>query len=209
MRVVKRSSCISTGTALAEPLGEPRGERARLARLLGVARRSATAAGRRPRAPPRARARARAARRARACCAGRGDGLDRRDDRAGGVAQRAAAARAAVVEREHAHARSALAVRAACALAAELARISRRAPPRSPRARRRSPRRACSGSRPPACAIVSRPPPPPPTTSAATLTTAPAFTPRSTSSGATLATQVHAAVGGRAEQDRGVAERGP
>ena len=34
--VVKRSSCISTGIALTEALGEARGELARLARLLGV-----------------------------------------------------------------------------------------------------------------------------------------------------------------------------
>src|SRR5215470_13027451 len=54
-----------------------------------------------------------------------------------------------------------------------------------------------SGSRPPACAIVSRPPPPPPATCAATLTTSPAFTPRSTSAG------VHAAVDGGAQDDRG------
>ena len=36
MRVVKRSSCISTGIPLAEPRATVAGERARLARLLGV-----------------------------------------------------------------------------------------------------------------------------------------------------------------------------
>src|SRR5918996_6107675 len=47
-----------------------------------------------------------------------------------------------------------------------------------------------SGSRPPACAIVSRPPPPPPATWAAARTTSPAFTPRSAATpGATFATR--------------------
>src|SRR6202035_2068907 len=101
--------------------------------------------------------------------AGALDRLDRRDDRARRVAYGAAAARAAVVEREHAH--QALRAEAIAARAVSIASPS------------------FSGSRPPACGSGSRPPPPPPTTSAASLTIAPALTPRATSSGATLASR--------------------
>ena len=151
--------------------------------------RAATAAARRPRARPRARARARAARAARAWWPGCGDGRDRRDDRAGGVAQRAAAARAAVVEREHPH-RARQAQRSS--IAARAASIA------SP---------SFSGSRPPAWAIVSRPPPPPPTISAAALDQLARLDAARDELGRDARDEVHAAVGGRAEQDRRVARR--
>jgi len=85
-----------------------------------------------------------------------------------------------------------------CRSRARSTRIAERA---IPRARTRIAARAAaiasgsfSGSRPPACAIVSRPPPPPPATSAAALTTAPALTPRATSAGVTAATRCTRAV---------------
>ena len=186
MRVVKRSSYISTGTSSPSAPRQARRELARLARLLAVA------AAQRQRQPDDhaldlALAHQLAQRaRARACVRGPLDRLDRRHDRARRVADRAAAARAAVVEREHAH------------RPASAGRERRRSPPAPPRSRRRASR--ARARRPaPSC---RGPPPPPPTTSAATLTTAPAFTPRATSAGATLATQVHAPVGGGAEHDR-------
>ncbi len=111
--------------ALAEVPGEALGERARLACLLGVARRSATAAGPRPRGST-SRSRTSSRSRADAAPARRAlDRLDRRDDRARRVAQRAAAARAAVVQREHAH-----------VLLGPQALLSPRAPARSPPAPR-------------------------------------------------------------------------
>ena len=99
--VVKRSSKSSTGTG--DGGVQARGERARLARLLGVG------AGQRERqadhhAPDLAVARP--ARRARAKprrVAGRSDGLDRRGQRARGIAQRTPAAGAAVIQGQHAH----------------------------------------------------------------------------------------------------------
>src|SRR5277367_1478216 len=153
---------------VAEASRELSGEGARLACLLGVA-----AVERQWQADDHALdlalARELAQLREAALGGGTRDRVDGCDDRAGGVAQRAAAARAAVVEREHPHQPAS----AASIVARPVSMAS---------ARR-------SGSRPPACASVSRPPPPPPTTSAARLTIAPAFTPRSTSSGATLATR--------------------
>src|SRR3954471_4444586 len=88
--------------------------------------------------------------------------VERRRQRAGRIRDREAAARAAVVERDDA------AQASACRTASSAAR---------------SASGSLSGSRPPACAMVSRPPPPPPTTWAAALTTSPAFTPRSTAPG--------------------------
>src|SRR4051812_8867175 len=96
-------------------------------------------------------------------------GLERRRQHARRVADGHAAARAPVVEREdpQPQARSARSI------------ASRATPSASS---------SFSGSRPPACAIVSRPPPPPPVTCAASLTISPACSPRETSAGATDAT---------------------
>ena len=63
-----------------------------------------------------------------------------------------------------------------------------------------------SGSRPPACAMVSRPPPPPPATFAAARTTSPARSPRSTAAGAKFATRCTRPSTAQPEHHGGVAE---
>src|SRR5204863_389926 len=90
-----------------------------------------------------------------------------RGQRAGGIAERAATAGAAEVQRQHPHQRSEVSIASRAAFSASS---------------------SLAGSRPPARAMVSRPPPPPPVTRAATRTMSPARTPRSTRAGATLAT---------------------
>src|SRR6185312_3764104 len=91
--------------------------------------------------------------------------FERRRERACRIADRRAAAGAAVVEGEDPCQRQLASTRSISARAASSASGS------------------FSGSRPPACAMLSRPPPPPPTTLAATLTISPAFTPRSIAPG--------------------------
>ena len=61
-----------------------------------------------------------------------------------------------------------------------------------------------SGSRPPACAIVSRPPPPPPTASAALLTISPGLDAALDQLGRDTGDQMDPPVDGGGEQDRGV-----
>ena len=122
--------------------------------------------------------------------AGIGDGLERRRERPGRVADRAAAAGAAVVERQD----------AGQAGSPSFASIALRA-------RSRAPRRASPGLRPPACAIVSRPPPPPPITAARPPSRRRPRTGRARPrTGVKLATSTRPPVAGRAEHDRRVAE---
>ncbi len=166
IRVVKRSSCISTGTP-AQALRKPLGERARLARLVGVRRRQAPAEA--PPRPARPRARRPAPQRAHAALGRRvGDLLDRRDDRARRVADRAPAAGAAVVQRQYPHASAGPSARG------RLPNGWLTTPrPRSRRGRRRSPPRASRdhGRRPgPSCPVRRRRRPRP---GAAALTSSP------------------------------------
>src|SRR3954451_1003214 len=144
-----------------EPIPQPLDEGAGLARLLGVRPRQ------RERKPHDDDLRLERAdhghQAAEAAARGRLEHrVERRRQGAGRIRDREAAARAAVVERDDA------AQASACRTASSAAR---------------SASGSLSGSRPPACAMVSRPPPPPPTTWAAALTTSPAFTPRSTAPG--------------------------
>src|SRR5262249_29170750 len=138
-------------------VGEPLGERARLARLLGVG----------PAQPQREAddhpldvAIAHELGQAREAAPGGGplDRIDGRRPGPGRVAERATAPCAAVIEGKHAHEANAWTrteggspvgerYASAASIAARAAAIASG---------------SLSGSRPPACAIVSRPPPPPP-----------------------------------------------
>ena len=132
-----------------QPLRERRAKSRASRGLRRTPRRRATAAGRRPPARRRARQRARPSAQSAPRSAAPAH-VQRRREHSGRIADRAAAARAAVVEREHPH------------------RCHRRARPRSPRGRRRSPRGSFTGrGRPPARACRARrrhrrPPPRPP-----------------------------------------------